>query len=76
MDGPYFGAQLDIDLGGAVFLAVDDIGVERSGDGSSRFGIVTHLMDVVVHVAAVIEGQMQSRQRVRLGDLATPCGQR
>jgi hypothetical protein len=35
MDGQCFGTQLDIDLGGAVFLAVDDVGVEGSGDSSS-----------------------------------------
>ena len=35
MGGPCFGTQLDIDLGGAVFLAVDDVGVEGSGDISS-----------------------------------------
>ena len=40
MGSPPCRAQFDIDFGGTVFEAVDDIGADRSGDGSSRFVIV------------------------------------
>jgi hypothetical protein len=38
-------------------LAIDNIGVKRSGDSSSGFGIVTHLVDVVVHMATSVKSQ-------------------
>lgn len=61
MGSPYFGAQVDVDLGRTVFLTVDDIGVKRSSDGGSGFWIITHLVDIVVHVATAIESQQTLR---------------
>ena len=65
MGSPYFGAQVDVDLGRTVFLTVDNIGVKRSSGGSSGFWIVAHLVDVVVHVATAIESKQALRTIAR-----------